>query len=281
MNLVLVIIVLSSDFILNTSFLSSPFKLILKHLPPSVVTPSFHEDFVLHPYVTPGILLVAVTTLVLFYASGLYAEKIGYANRYVPHANRALRSFNMHLNMRTPPPASFLFSRPTSPTPAPVPPRSPTNRRPIPPMPPTSNPRGELIFSSRVDRGFRDAYERYRAAFERRREERRMVNSKIGWIWPKLVGKKEKEKDKEGDGGLEKVAKEKVRGRTMTPISSRNNTPLPSRRPSPASSVSTTSSTRRVSGLNFDGLGTVPERAVLGDDPQRSAEEAPRLAPSL
>ncbi|KDQ11167.1 hypothetical protein BOTBODRAFT_114838 [Botryobasidium botryosum FD-172 SS1] len=82
-NLVLVIIVLSSDFVLNTSFLSLPFKLILKHLPPTVVPPSLHENFVLHPYVTPGILLVAVTTLVLFYASGLYAEKIGYANRYV------------------------------------------------------------------------------------------------------------------------------------------------------------------------------------------------------
>ncbi|KDQ11166.1 hypothetical protein BOTBODRAFT_57694 [Botryobasidium botryosum FD-172 SS1] len=174
----------------------------------------------------------------------------------------------MYLNMRTPPPASFLFSRPTSPTRAPVP-RSPTSRRPITPMPPASNPRGELIFHSHVDRSFRDAYERYRSAFERRREERRMVNSKIGWIWPKLFGKKEKEKDKEGDSGLEKAVKEreKVRGRTTTPISSRNNTPLPSR----TSSVSSTaSSMRRVSGL-----GTVPERAVLGDDPQKSVETAP------
>lgn len=69
---------------------------------------------------------------------------------------------------------------------------SPERRRkrgtsvPIPPIPPTNNPRGELIFSSRVDRGFREAYERYRAAFERKREAREAyaaAQTRWGWRW--------------------------------------------------------------------------------------------------
>lgn len=49
-----------------------------------------------------------------------------------------------------------------------------TNSTPqlIPPIPPTTNPRGELIFSSRVHPHFKEGYERYRAAFERRRGEK-------------------------------------------------------------------------------------------------------------
>lgn len=125
---------------------------------------------------------------------------------YVPHANRALRNFNMYLNVRQPPlrsklpsflnPFTLLFPRPT---PAPSAPVVPTRRRspspnagrtkrsssvPIPPIPPASNPRGELIFSSRVERSFRESYERYRAAFERRRGEReRMEREKTWWGW--------------------------------------------------------------------------------------------------
>jgi len=107
-------------------------------------------------------------------------------SRYVPHANRALRNFNMYLNLRQPPLRSqnpFTFfrnapstssqnspSRPPSPT-RPISKRSPS-AVPITPIPPSSNPRGELIFSSRVDRSFRDSYDRYRSAFERRREEK-------------------------------------------------------------------------------------------------------------
>jgi hypothetical protein len=40
----------------------------------------------------------------------------------------------------------------------------------IPQIPPSSNPRGELIFSSRVPASFREAYERYRDSFERKRQ---------------------------------------------------------------------------------------------------------------
>jgi len=114
-------------------------------------------------------------------------------SRYVPHANRALRNFNMYLNLRQPPlrsriPFTFFRSAPSSHNPPPSPLRPPTSPRPpsptrplskrspsavpITPIPPSSNPRGELIFSSRVDRSFRDSYDRYRSAFERRREEK-------------------------------------------------------------------------------------------------------------
>lgn len=60
--------------------------------------------------------------------------------------------------------------------------RSSSTSRPIPPIPPAANPRGELIFSSRVDRGFREGYERYRSAFEKRRSERERDAS----IWGRL-----------------------------------------------------------------------------------------------
>ncbi|KAJ3882212.1 hypothetical protein F5051DRAFT_394832 [Lentinula edodes] len=191
----------------------------------------FPRKATIHPYLTTGLLFVGVTTLVLFFASGMYSEKIAYANKYVPHTNKALRSFNIYLNVRKPPlrskfqfcywnPLSFLFPRPSSLTttsdvsnsststtqmglrnssrsstpirgpgsrtprssrsPSPTPYNSTSAKRsssnststmiPISPIPPTLNPRGELILSSRIDRGFRESYERYRAAFERKRE---------------------------------------------------------------------------------------------------------------
>jgi Spo7-like protein len=99
----------------------------------------------------------------------------------------------MFLNVRRPPlrskfyywnPLSFFFARPPPIEPShqhhhpPSPSLTNTNIRlrstsatlPIPPIPPAANPRGELIFSSRVDKNFRESYERYRSAFERKRE---------------------------------------------------------------------------------------------------------------
>ena len=115
--------------------------------------------------------------------------------RYVPHANRALRSFNMFLNVRRPPlrskfywnPLSFFFPRPVEPSHPPSP--SLTNHRlrststtlPIPPIPPAANPRGELIFSSRIDKNFRESYERYRSAFERKREVKEYNERQTKW----------------------------------------------------------------------------------------------------
>ncbi|GHJ89600.1 hypothetical protein NliqN6_6002 [Naganishia liquefaciens] len=157
-------------------------------------------------YFSQALLAVALVTLVLFFASGMYQERIGYANQYVPHANRSLRSLNMHLNMRRPPRSiksllsyiPFLNIKPAtvrrnaSPPPSTTssttlsPPGSPatTPVALIPPIPPTVNPRGELIFSSRVDKTFKEGYERYRAAFERRRAEKLAEarwNARWGW----------------------------------------------------------------------------------------------------
>ncbi|WRT70455.1 uncharacterized protein IL334_007453 [Kwoniella shivajii] len=91
---------------------------------------------------------VVSVTLVLFFASGMYEEKIKYAYSSPSLAKPFLG-------------AQGQSQRKVSGTP-----------NVMATIPPSSNPRGELIFSSRVDKGFREGYERYRAAFERRREEK-------------------------------------------------------------------------------------------------------------
>ncbi|KAJ7914434.1 hypothetical protein B0H13DRAFT_1611468, partial [Mycena leptocephala] len=157
----------------------------------------------IHPYLSTGMLLVSVTTLALFFLSGTYSDKIAYANKYVPHANRALRSFNMYFNVRKPPlrskirlsTLSSFFSRPAEEPPSPsgkssVRSESSSNMRsgrraigsasssvPILPIPPATNPRGELRFSSRVDRVFRENYERYRANFERKHAQQELTRA--------------------------------------------------------------------------------------------------------
>ncbi|KAF7291464.1 hypothetical protein MKEN_01489800 [Mycena kentingensis (nom. inval.)] len=237
----------------HISLIAIPCKLVLQRVLPDIYTPE--TEVIVHPYISTGLLFVSVTTLALFFASGTYTDKIAYANKYVPHANKALRSFNMYLNVRQPPLRSKLRSRlnpfaffsprsddsaivptpgstpshsrtpsvsgstgnprgsgpgalgssnttlmqlPTSPQPTPHPQYinpvtsapTPTPHPipvPIPPMPPTTNPRGELRFSSRVDRAFRDGYERYRANFERRRalhEQAQRAAEGMRWWWP-------------------------------------------------------------------------------------------------
>lgn len=132
----------------------------------------------------------------------VFLAKLTFLSRYVPHANRSLRSFNMLLNVRRPPlrskfywnPLTFFFPRPNEPSVGAQPSSSrssspnPGNRarsssttRPIHTIPPATNPRGELIFSSRVDKNFRESYERYRAAFERRREEKEYAERRKTW----------------------------------------------------------------------------------------------------
>ncbi|RSH82195.1 hypothetical protein EHS25_006128 [Saitozyma podzolica] len=147
-----------------------------------------------------GSLAVVLITLALFFASGMYEEKVRYARSYITHSNKALRPLNMHLNMRRARPSLLAYLpaalRPS--LPPVVPPKAVglgkgagpgpglSTRRPsttvMAQIPPSSNPRGELIFSSRVDRAFREGYERYRAAFERRREERAR-EGKVQWWW--------------------------------------------------------------------------------------------------
>ncbi|KAF8307889.1 hypothetical protein DL93DRAFT_2159338 [Clavulina sp. PMI_390] len=215
-QLVVTIVILACDAILSTNVILWPLNQLIRHIP--YYAPQ--SDIIVPPYMIQSAFCIAVITLFLFYASGLYAEKIGYANRYVPHANKALRSFNMYLNVRTAPPrAPWPFSlilppstiapsssapsspsrpgskaatrsRPTTPSP----PRSPTpasggkrsTGTTIPPIPPSANPRGELIFTSRVDKHFRESYERYRDAFERRRSERAMAEAS-GSLWKRFL----------------------------------------------------------------------------------------------
>ena len=144
--------------------------------------------------------------LVQLISSMFMADDKNFPPRYVPHANRALRSFNMYFNVRKLPlrskmsfnPLSFFFPRPDdsskalssssqvprsrSPSPTRSLSRSPSASLPIPSIPPASNPRGELIFSGRVDRNFRESYERYRSAFERKREEKERAERRNRWL---------------------------------------------------------------------------------------------------
>ncbi|KAJ7768606.1 hypothetical protein DFH07DRAFT_902509 [Mycena maculata] len=267
-QLLLVIAFLLLEVLLppDISLLAIPCKLVLHRVLPDIYTED--TEFRVHPYVSTGLLFVSITTLALFFASGTYADKIAYANKYVPHANRALRSFNMYLNVRKPPlfqskiplsPLAFFFPRPA---PVESPPAQPSlssyprkppigatsTSVPIPPMPPTTNPRGELRLSSRVDRAFRDGYERYRATFERKRAAAQQQRARGWWAWwrpaPALVpagtsaeraGSRGgtppvgvqlgKEREKSGKG------KERERGGLRPSIAERRSTPpLPSLR---------------------------------------------------
>ncbi|KAH9809050.1 Spo7-like protein-domain-containing protein [Melampsora americana] len=115
----------------------------------------FHYSYV-------GLLLVAITTLILFFATGMYTDQIAYAYKFIPQTNRALRPFNMFLN--TPPTSSplKLFVSPKEPIESSV--------------PPLVNPRGELLFSSKVSHQFIDGYEKYRTEWERRRMKDQIVH---------------------------------------------------------------------------------------------------------
>jgi hypothetical protein len=99
--------------------------------------------------------------------------------------------------------------------------RRPSTNTVMAAIPLSSNPRGELIFSSRVDQSFREGYERYRAAFERRREEKQREERGRSWRWRRT-------------GSPMKIGV----GVNPTPPSSRRGTPPPSaalggRAPSP------------------------------------------------
>lgn len=78
-QLVISILFLAAEVFLQTEFMSIPYKLALRKAFPD----AYGEEMPvhLHPYIAKGLLLVTVTTLALFFASGLYSEKIGYANR--------------------------------------------------------------------------------------------------------------------------------------------------------------------------------------------------------
>ncbi|CDS04649.1 hypothetical protein LRAMOSA07224 [Lichtheimia ramosa] len=64
-----------------------------------VVFLSPSKDFFIHLLNTAALIAVA-GTLVFIYRSGIYSEKIVFASEFVPHCNRALRSFNLQFNRR-------------------------------------------------------------------------------------------------------------------------------------------------------------------------------------
>ena len=89
-QLLIIIAFLSSEVLLQTNLLSIPYLLLLRNVLPEVYG-EIH-DVRISPYFTTGLLLVSVMTLVLFFASGMYSEKIGYANRYVVFLPTAIRA---------------------------------------------------------------------------------------------------------------------------------------------------------------------------------------------
>ncbi|SPO28841.1 uncharacterized protein UTRI_05156_B [Ustilago trichophora] len=156
---------------------------------------------VLLQYSLAAVLMICLTTLFLFFASGMHAERIRSAHKFVPQANRSLRNFNMYLNTRTAssspwwslgrllqprhPPTSTLASTASHSATADIS-RSPssassTPRRALSSIPPAQNSRGELIFSNKVSSDFREGYQRYRAAFERRRAEKMAAKRAQSW----------------------------------------------------------------------------------------------------
>ncbi|KAF8944633.1 hypothetical protein BGZ47_003961 [Haplosporangium gracile] len=52
-------------------------------------------------------LLLSCTTLFLFFATGMYSEKMRYSSKFVPQCNRVLRIFNMHFNRDNRPELAF------------------------------------------------------------------------------------------------------------------------------------------------------------------------------
>jgi hypothetical protein len=72
--------------VLSLQILSIPYSSLLTYVLPDIYAPealakSRRGKPFLYPVFATGLLTVGITTLVLFFANGLYGEKIGYANR--------------------------------------------------------------------------------------------------------------------------------------------------------------------------------------------------------
>ena len=75
---------LTCEAFLPLNLLDIPCRFVLRRTFPTLYSPEEMAEVHVHPYFTLGLLSVSVTTLVLFFASGMYSEKIAYANRSVP-----------------------------------------------------------------------------------------------------------------------------------------------------------------------------------------------------
>jgi hypothetical protein len=78
-QLLLIIGFLLSEVLLQTNLLSIPYTWLLHRILPDIYDPDVQVQ--VHRYFALGLLCVAVTTLALFFLSGMYSEKIGYANK--------------------------------------------------------------------------------------------------------------------------------------------------------------------------------------------------------
>ena len=65
--------------LLQTDLLSVPYTWTLRRVLPDIYGPA--AGVRIPRYLTLGLLCVSVTTLALFFLSGMYSEKIGYANK--------------------------------------------------------------------------------------------------------------------------------------------------------------------------------------------------------
>ncbi|KAG8863280.1 hypothetical protein FRB96_008771 [Tulasnella sp. 330] len=159
----------------------------------------------------------------------------------------------------------------------------------ITPIPPPTNPRGELIFNSRVDKTFRESYERYRTAYERAKEEwdRKVYEErakKAWWSWflMRRIGQSNNvvpttpttSRSPSGPAGGGKASEGTI---TLSPLSvtaqprrartaSRGSTPTSSRKPSPAGSMGSASARSKRHSALVDALESVPERLPLDGD---------------
>lgn len=79
MQLLLIIAFLLSEVLLQTNLLSIPYAWLLRWVIPDIYGPDVQIQ--VHRYFALGLLCVSVTTLALFFLSGMYSEKIGYANK--------------------------------------------------------------------------------------------------------------------------------------------------------------------------------------------------------
>lgn len=71
------------EVFLQLNLLDLPLRFVLRRTIPTPYSPEEMAEVHVHRYFTLGLLSVSVTTLVLFFASGMYSEKIAYANRSV------------------------------------------------------------------------------------------------------------------------------------------------------------------------------------------------------
>lgn len=78
-QLLMIIVFLLSEVFLQTDLLSIPYRRLLRKLLPDIYGPNL--EIQVHRYFALGLLFVSVTTLALFFLSGMYSEKIGYANK--------------------------------------------------------------------------------------------------------------------------------------------------------------------------------------------------------